>query len=89
MAINQILGKTIWDLYDREEAQKRLAVLNEVFQSGEEKVIEMCVSRSDSNLYFITTLTPIINKQAKVAGVIYSSKDMGLVNWYWWKTYVL
>jgi PAS domain S-box/diguanylate cyclase (GGDEF) domain/uncharacterized domain HDIG len=76
LAITQILGKTIWDLYDREEANKRFEVLNDVFQSGEEKVIEMCVSRSDNNLYFITTLTPIFNRQTKVVGVIYSSKDI-------------
>ncbi|MHB8124782.1 MAG: PAS domain S-box protein [Desulfitobacteriaceae bacterium] len=74
--INHIIGKTIWDVFEREEADKRFAALNHVFQSGEEKVIEVRVPRSDGDLYFITTITPVIDGYEKVTKVICSSKDI-------------
>jgi diguanylate cyclase (GGDEF)-like protein/PAS domain S-box-containing protein len=75
-SLDQIIGKKIWDVFDREEADKRFAAVNHVFQSGEEKVIEVRVPRADGDKYFITTITPIINNLGKVMNVICSSKDI-------------
>jgi len=74
--IEQILGKTIWDVFAPEEAAQRFAALQYVFQSGEEKVIEVCVPRPDRDRYFITTITPVIDNEGKVNNVICSSKDI-------------
>jgi diguanylate cyclase (GGDEF)-like protein/PAS domain S-box-containing protein len=74
--VEQITGKMIWDVFDREEADKRYAALNHVFHSGEEKVIEVRVPRLDADKYFITTITPIFDSDGKVINVICSSKDI-------------
>ncbi len=74
--VDQIIGKTIWDVFDPEEAAQRDAALQQVFQSGKEKVIEVRVPRADSDKYYITTITPVIDSQGKVLNVICSSKDI-------------
>ena len=72
----QIVGKSIWDVFPKEEAEKRFASLNQVFQSGEEKVIEARVPRKEGDHYYITTITPIKDKTGKPVSVICSSKDI-------------
>jgi diguanylate cyclase (GGDEF)-like protein/PAS domain S-box-containing protein len=74
--INQIIGKTIWDVFKREDADKCFAALNEVFQSGEENVIEVRVPRPNGDLYLITTITPIIDDYGKIINVFCSSKSI-------------
>jgi diguanylate cyclase (GGDEF)-like protein/PAS domain S-box-containing protein len=75
-SIEQIIGKTIWDVFVKEEADKRFAALNQVFQSGEEYVVELHLPRLDGDLYFITTMTPVSDSDGKVIYVICSSKDI-------------
>jgi PAS domain S-box-containing protein len=74
--VEQILGRRIWDVFPREEADKRFAALNSVFQSGLEKVIEVRVPRTDRDHYYVTTITPIKDAQGRVSTVICSSKDI-------------
>ncbi len=74
--IDQIIGRNIWDVFSREEAEKRFAALSHVFQSGEEKVIEIRVPRSDGDRFYITTITPIKDEQGKVLSAICSSKEI-------------
>ena len=35
---DQIIGNTLWDVFSKEEADKRFAALSQVFQTGIEKV---------------------------------------------------
>jgi len=74
--VEQILGRRIWDVFPREEADKRFAALNSVFQSGIEKVIEVRVPRTDRDHYYVTTITPIKDAEGRVTTVICSSKDI-------------
>lgn len=74
--VNQIIGNKIWDVFDKDEADKRFAALSTVFQSGNEKVIEVRVPRPDGNRFYITTITPIKDKNGKVITAICSSKEI-------------
>jgi len=71
-----IIGKTIWDVFPKEEADKRFASLSQVFQTGERKVIEVRVPRADGDRYYITTISPIRDPQGHVLSAICSSKDI-------------
>jgi two-component system cell cycle sensor histidine kinase/response regulator CckA len=73
---DQIIGNKIWDVFSREEADKRFSSLSLVFQSGQEKIIEVRVPRPDGDRYYITTITPIKDEQGKVISAICSSKDI-------------
>lgn len=73
--VDQIIGKTIWNVFDAEDADKQFAVLNKTFLSGEEKVIELHVPRLDGDKHFIANIIPIIDKTGKVKNVFCCSKD--------------
>ena len=71
-----IIGKKIWDVFPREEADKRFVSLNEAFHTGKEKVIEVRVPRPDGARYYVTTITPVKNSKGDVLSVICSSKEI-------------
>jgi PAS domain S-box-containing protein len=71
-----IIGKTIWDVFPKEEADRRFAALEQTFKTGEGKTVEVRVPRPDGDQYYLTTLTPIKNKEGHVFSVICSSKNI-------------
>jgi two-component system, cell cycle sensor histidine kinase and response regulator CckA len=76
MAVDDIIGKSIWDVFPKEEADKRFASLSQVFRTGEEKVIEVRVPRADGDRYYITTITPIQDTKGEILSAICTSKDI-------------
>ncbi len=74
--IADIVWKTIWDVFAKEEADMRFAALSQVFQTGAEKVIDVRVPRPDGDRIYITTITPIKNTENTVVSIICSSKDV-------------
>ena len=73
---NDIIGKTLWDVFPRKEADKRFAALSQVFETGKEKVIEVRVPRPDGDQYYVTTITPVKNSEGHVDSVICSAKNI-------------
>jgi PAS domain S-box-containing protein len=74
--VEDIIGKTIWDVFPKEEADKRFTSLSQVFRTGEEKVIEMRVPRPNGDRTYITTITPIADTNGKVLSAVCTSKDI-------------
>jgi len=74
--LEQIIGKKIWDVFPKEEADKRFAIVKWVFESGQSKVIEVRVPRPDGDRYYVTTAKPILNDDRGVISVICISKDI-------------
>ena len=74
--VEDIVGKRIWDVFPKEEADKRFAFLSQVFRTGKEKVIEVCVPLTDGDRYYMTTITPIKDTEGDVVSAICSSKDI-------------
>lgn len=74
--VESIVDKRIWDVFSKEEADKRFNALHTVFETGVEKVIEVRVPNSKGDLFYLTTITPIKNDDGKVTKVICSSKDI-------------
>jgi PAS domain S-box-containing protein len=72
----EIIGRKIWDVFSRDEADKRFSAVKWVFENGEAKVIEVCVTRPDGDHWYITTVQPILNEQDKVISVICISKEI-------------
>ncbi len=71
-----ITGKKIWDVFSKEEADRRYAAVKEVFERGETKVIEVKVPLPSEDLYYITSIKPIRNEKDEVISVICISKDI-------------
>ena len=74
--VEALVGKTIWDAFPKEEADKRFASLSQVFRTGEGKVIEVRVPRADGDRHYLTTISPIKDAQGTVLSAVCSSKDI-------------
>jgi diguanylate cyclase (GGDEF)-like protein/PAS domain S-box-containing protein len=72
----EIIGKRIWDVFPKEEADKRFAVVKWVFENGESKIIEVRVPRPDGDRYYLTTAKPIVNDEGLTISVICISKEI-------------
>ena len=72
----EIIGHRIWDVFEPAEAEKRYAVLKEVFDTGQPKVFEVRVPRPDGDRYFLTTVQPVRGAEGAVTSAMCSSKDI-------------
>jgi len=71
-----IIGKKIWDIFSKEEADKRYALVKWVFENGETKNIEVRVPSPMGDTYHLTTVKPILDEQDNVTLVICISKEI-------------
>jgi diguanylate cyclase (GGDEF)-like protein/PAS domain S-box-containing protein len=71
-----ILGRKIWDIFPKEEADKRYSVLKWVIDHAETKVFEVRVPRADGDRYYITTVKPLLDDKGWVKSVICISKEI-------------
>lgn len=71
-----IMGKKIWDVFPKDEADKRFAVVKWVFENGQTRIIEVRVPRPDGDRFYVTTAKPILDDESQVASVICISKDI-------------
>lgn len=73
----QIIGKKIWDIFSRDEADKRFAMVQKVFRTGRMDTIEVRVPLpGGGNKFFLTTVKPVKDQSARVSFVICISKDI-------------
>lgn len=74
--LDEIIHNKIWDVFPKEEADKRFAVVKWVFENRETRIIEVRVPRTDGDRYYITTAKPVLNTEGKVISVICISKEI-------------
>jgi len=75
-SVDQILGKKIWDVFPKEEAEKRFSALRTAFTTGNGHEFEVRVPRPDGDRYYVTTIVPIKDDKGSVVTVICSSKEI-------------
>jgi len=72
-----VIGKKIWDVFNKDEADKRFATIKEVFQAGETRTIEVSVPLpGGGEKFFLTTVKPVKDERGLVSFVICISKDI-------------
>ncbi len=72
-----VVGKKIWDVFSKDEADKRFAMVKQVFQSGETGTIEVMVPLpAGGEKFFLTTVKPVKDVRGAVSFVICISKDI-------------
>jgi diguanylate cyclase (GGDEF)-like protein/PAS domain S-box-containing protein len=74
--LDSIIGKKIWDVFPKDEADKRFAAVKWVFENGETRVLEVRVPRQDGDRFYLTTVKPIFNDAKKVISVLCISKEI-------------
>ncbi len=73
---DEIIGRKIWDLFEKDEADKRFAIVKKVFAGGKTEEIEVRVPLPSGDTYYLTTAKPIVNALGKVETVICTSKNI-------------
>jgi len=73
---SDIIGKKIWDVFQKDEADRRYAAVKWVLENRVTKVIEVRVPRPDGDRTYVTTVKPIMNDQGNVISVICISKEI-------------
>jgi PAS domain S-box-containing protein len=73
---DDIIGKTLWDVFPKEEADKRFGLLQWIVEHGTGKAIEVSIPQPGGDRYLITTAKPIFNDQQKVTSILCISKDV-------------
>jgi diguanylate cyclase (GGDEF)-like protein/PAS domain S-box-containing protein len=71
-----IIGRHIWDVFSKEEAEKRFAVVKWVFENKQTREIEVRVPRPDEDRYYLTTVKPVLDDHGQVNVVICISKEI-------------
>jgi diguanylate cyclase (GGDEF)-like protein/PAS domain S-box-containing protein len=74
--LDEIVGLTIWDVFPKDEADKRSTIIKWVFDHGEAKTHEMSVRGRNGDRYYFTTVKPIFGDQGRVSAVLANSKDI-------------
>lgn len=72
----EIIGNTLWDIFPKDEADKRLEVLRHVYATGETLVFPARVPNPAGDLHFITTAKALFNDRQQVIAVICVSKNI-------------
>jgi PAS domain S-box-containing protein len=71
-----IVGKTLWDIFSKAEADKRFAIIEEIFLTGGVKVFSVTLPKPLGDRHIITTAKAILNEQGQVVTVLCISKDV-------------
>ncbi len=74
--VEEIVGRRIWDIFPKDEADRRYAAVKYVFETGREKVIEVKVEAHDNLYYYLTTVKPLFDESGNVSVVICISKNI-------------
>jgi len=73
---DEIIGHKIWDVFEKDEADKRFAIVKKVFSEGKTEEIEVRVPLPSGDTYYLTTVKPILNDPGAVDTVICTSKNI-------------
>jgi len=78
LSVSQIIGRTDFELFDKELADKYLDTDNKVLQTGTQLVVEECSDAIDpaSNHWLETIKTPLINDQGETIGIIGMTRNV-------------
>ena len=74
--LDEIIGRKIWDVFEKDEANKRFSIVKKVFTKGKTEEIEVRVPLPFGNTYYLTTAKPILNDFGAVETVICTSKNI-------------
>jgi PAS domain S-box-containing protein len=67
---DDIIGKSIWDLFSKEGADQRFAVVKKVFETGNPIDIEVMVPKDGEETFYLTTAKPVFGQEGTVDYVI-------------------
>jgi len=74
--VEEIIGHTLWDVFQKEEADRRFAALSRVFSQGKPETIEVKVPGATGDRHLMTIITQIKDSKGNILSAICSSRDI-------------
>jgi len=74
--LEQIIGYLIRDVFSQATADSRTTALQDAIRTGIAQEVELRVTRSDGERFYVTTITPVRNSRGEVTTAICSAKDI-------------
>ena len=62
-SVDDIIGRTLWDIFPIEEADKRFVALSKAFSTGKPEMIEVCIPATEGERHFVTTINPVMDEK--------------------------
>ncbi len=72
----EVLQHTVWDIFPKDEADRRFGEIKGVFETGVTRTIEVRTNHRDQDRFFLTTAKPIFGQDGAVERVICISKEI-------------
>lgn len=72
----ELIGRTIYDVFDHDEAEKRMTVVRAALAGGAPIVFEVRVPTPEGDTFYITSVKPIANAQGQWDSVVCISKNI-------------
>ncbi len=70
------VGKTFWDVYPKENADRRMEIIGKVFRSGEKESFEISVPIEGRTLFYSSTANPVKDDSGEVVMVLAHGTDI-------------
>jgi diguanylate cyclase (GGDEF)-like protein/PAS domain S-box-containing protein len=74
--LEEVIGRTVWDVFSKDEAERRSTLIRFVFDQGQARTHELQVQGPDSIRHYLTTMTPIFDERGSVMYILANSKDI-------------
>jgi len=74
--MEDIIGRRIWDIFPRDEAERRYETVKYVFETGRQKAAEYKTESDDGTVFYLTTVKPLFDDSGNVSVVICMSKNI-------------
>jgi PAS domain S-box-containing protein len=75
-SVEELVGKTLWDVFPKQEADRRFARVTRALASAEAVVDDVVVSRPDGDRHFRTTICPAKDAEGNVAFARCTTRDI-------------
>jgi PAS domain S-box-containing protein len=72
----EFVGKTMWDLFPDQVAERQMAAISEVFESGDGLMHETVTEIHGRKLEYATTLQPIRDHSGRITSVVGIARDI-------------
>jgi len=76
LTVDQVIGRTVWDIFPGEGGDRRFAVVRKAFQQGTTETIEVAIPVPGGCRHLITTAKPVRDATGAVVAVLCVSKDV-------------
>jgi len=73
---SEIVGKTLWDIFPQEEANRRFSLVQDIFTTGDVKVFPVRIPSPAGDIHLITTAKALLNDENQVIAALCVSKDV-------------